>query len=142
MKTLYLFSFCLLTASLFSEENLLPTKQTYPVNKEFQQMENKAFRKEVTSQQTTTAASKGSTEVMIIEPSTRAGDFKEAYQYLRAQKSGSRVTFRLADGKSLSNVIDLDIMKGGSLVIFKMSTTSGLQFKVVRIEDITSIDHS
>lgn len=122
---------------------MLPMKEKYPVNKSLNKMESEALKKQVTNSEAThAAASKSASEVMIIEPSTRANDFKEAYQYLRSQKTGSRISFQLSSGPKLSNVVDLDIMKGGSLVIFKMTTTKGLQYKVVRIEDIVSIEHS
>ncbi len=132
----------LLSPLTLTAETKLPTKQAYPINKELNKMQNKAFKKEVLASDSSKHEKNSSSEIMVIDPMTRANDFKQAYQFLKAQKAGSRVIFKLSNGQTLANVLDIDIMKGGSLVIFKLSSVKGMQFKVVRIEDITSIEHS
>lgn len=84
-------------------------------------------------------ASGKSSEVMIIDPLTRAADFKEAYQFLKTQKAGTTVSFQLTNDEVLTHVLSFEVMKGGSLVIFKLNTNHGIKYKVVKIENIDSI---
>jgi len=80
-------------------------------------------------------------EVMLINPQDRAQDFKQAYDFLKDQKAASRVNFMLKDGQMLSKVIDINVMKGGSLLIFQINTTQGIRYQVVKVEDIESVGH-
>ena len=78
-------------------------------------------------------------EIMMIDPLTRAQDFKEAFTYLSLYKTGSLIYFELASHEKLYNILDLSLMKGGTLVIFKLNTTQGVKYRVVKTEMISSI---
>ncbi|PCI92368.1 hypothetical protein COB11_07555 [Candidatus Aerophobetes bacterium] len=110
-------------------------------NKQLNKMEAKPERKELMSTEKTAAAQKAheSSEIMIIEPLARAQDFAEAYKYLNFHKSSAPVMFKLRNHKVLKNVLDIEIMKGGTLVIFTLNTTKGIKYEVVNIEDIKSM---
>jgi hypothetical protein len=86
-----------------------------------------------------TAQKAYSPEVMIIDPATRAQDFKEAFNYLSLYKAGSPVYFELENNEKLYSVLDFSLMKGGTLVIFKINTTQGIKYRVVKTEAIASI---
>lgn len=110
-------------------------------NQEMMKMEDASMKKKLSQEQGAAVHTKGSSDVMIIDPSTRAKDFLEAFHYLRKQKAGSQIVFDLKDGHKISGVTDMKVMDGGSLIIFQLATTQGIKFKVVRIEDLTAIDH-
>ena len=111
-----------------------------PYNQALKTMEAKAEQKQLLqSTQAATSQKLTSPEVMIIDPSVRAQDFKEAFTYLMQYKAGAPLFFELQDKEKLYNVLELFLMKGGTLVIFKINTTQGLKYRVVKTEDIVSI---
>lgn len=79
--------------------------------------------------------------VIVIDPKARAADYMEAFKLLKQEKSTTKVFFQLADGKKISNVIDIKMMPESTLVMFRYSTPKGIQFQVVEIENIVSIMH-
>lgn len=112
-----------------------------PYNQALKTMTTKAEEKQLMSKPEQAASSQkiSNPEVMIIDPAIRAQDFKEAFHYLSEYKAGSPLFFELQDKEKLYNVLELSLMKGGTLVIFKMNTTQGLKYRVVKTEDIISI---
>ncbi|MCH9630148.1 MAG: hypothetical protein S4CHLAM37_01410 [Chlamydiia bacterium] len=120
-----------------------PTAANSVYQKQLKKMEAKSERKELEQTEKAAAAKKASmgSEIMIIEPLARAQDFAEAYKYLHFHKSSSPVMFQLKNNKVLKNVLDVEIMKGGTLVIFTLNTTKGVKYEVVNIEDIKSLGH-
>ena len=113
-----------------------------PYNQNLTTMEAKAEQKQVMQQggkQAVSSQKMPSPEVMIIDPSIRAQDFKEAFNYLSEYKAGAPLFFELQDKEKLYNVLDFSLMKGGTLVIFKLNTIQGLRYRVVKIEDLISI---
>lgn len=111
-----------------------------PYNQMLQKMETKTEDKlAMKSQAAAVSKAPGETSVVIVDPLVRATDFKDAYNFIVQYKAGAPIFFELQNGEKLYNVIDLSVMKGGSIVIFKMNSTQGQKFKVVKTEDITSI---
>lgn len=109
-----------------------------PYNQQLKTMETQAAQKQLT-QQAAMAPRVSSPEVMIIDPSVRAQDFKEAFSYLMQYKAGAPIFFELQDKEKLYNVLDISLMKGGTVMIFRINTTQGLKYRVVKIEDVASI---
>ncbi len=113
---------------------------TSAYNSTLKTMEAKSEQDELLKTTKATATQKAiSPEVMIIDPSTRAQDFKEAFNYLSLYKAGSPVYFELENNEKLYSVLDLSLMKGGTLVIFKINTTQGIKYRVVKTETIAGI---
>lgn len=113
---------------------------TSAYNSTLKTMEAKSEQDELLKTTKATAVQKAtSPEVMIIDPSTRAQDFKEAFNYLSLYKAGSPVYFELENNEKLYSVLDLSLMKGGTLVIFKINTTQGIKYRVVKTETIAGI---
>lgn len=132
---------CLISLSAFAAEagpvNIKASNAPY--NQALKTMEAKAEQHQLSAQTAAAAQKLGSPEVMMIDPSIRAQDFKEAFTYLSQYKGGAPLFFELQDQEKLYNVLDLSLMKGGTLVIFKINTTQGLKYRVVKIEDVRSI---
>ncbi len=80
-----------------------------------------------------------SASYMMISPSSRAADFQQAFEQLRKEKSAGKVYFQLADGTTIANVIDMNLMTNSTLVIFRFNSSQGIRFQVVKVEDIINI---
>ncbi len=78
-------------------------------------------------------------EVMMIPPQLRAQDFKEAFDYLKKIQTQSKITFTLKDGSKLSQILDVSLLPGGTMLNFKINTVQGIQYQIIRVEDIKSI---
>jgi hypothetical protein len=138
---LYMIAMTVSIYALAAPDTLGIKASNAPYNQALKTMEAKAEQKQIMKQTQEAATSQkvGSSDVMIIEPSVRAQDFKEAFTYLTEYKAGSPLYFELQDKEKLYNVLDLSLMKGGTIVIFKINTTQGLKYRVVKTEDIVSM---
>jgi hypothetical protein len=141
MKSLFCIGSLFLSFYVLGADTLGIKAGNAPYNQALKTMESKAEDKQIMKQTQQAASSfkSAGSEVMIVEPSVRAQDFKEAFHYLSEYKAGSPLFFELQDKEKLYNVLDLSLMKGGTLVIFKINTTQGLKYRVVKTEDIVSL---
>ena len=80
-----------------------------------------------------------SSEVMIINPEMRAKDFQSAFDYLKNSNTAAQISVKLKNGHSISEIISMEVMPQGTLIIFQTNTTQGLKHDVVNIENIESI---
>lgn len=76
-----------------------------------------------------------------VEPKARALDYIQAFSFLRQEKTTSKVAFFLKDGSSISNVIDIQLMDQGSLLILRFNSGQGIKFRVLGLEEIASLEH-
>lgn len=79
---------------------------------------------------------------MIIDPKARADDYVKAFDFLRQEKSVSKIFFNIRGGMKISNVIEIKSMPGNTLIMFRYNSPQGIKFQVVGIEDILGIEHS
>ena len=140
----YLF-LLLLVSSAFGEDPLTTSlkKENAPYNQALKTMQTKAEQDALMKTQAAASSSSidksSASSLMIVDPQTRALDFKEAFSYLSQNKAGSPLYFELDNKEKITGVIDLSIMKGGSLIIFKMNSTTGQKYRVIKTENIVSI---
>ncbi len=80
-------------------------------------------------------------DVMIITPKERATDLKEAFAFLKKQLSATQLTIRLNDKSRLTQVTDIDVMTGGTVIIVRQSTIQGTKYMMVKTENVASIEH-
>ena len=85
------------------------------------------------------AAAKGSTEMMIISPEGRAKDIQAAIKYLKLHAPTSQPKIKLSDGSTISGILSVDVMPGGTIVIFKVNSLKGVQYEIEKIENIDTI---
>lgn len=78
-------------------------------------------------------------EVMIIDPEMRAKDFQSAFDYLKNSNTAAKISVKLKSGHSISEIISMEVMPQGTLIIFQTNTTQGLKHDVINIENIESI---
>ena len=76
---------------------------------------------------------------MIINPEMRAKDFQSAFDYLKNSNIAAQISVKLKNGHSISEIISMEVMPQGTLIIFQTNTTQGLKHDVVNIENIESI---
>ena len=84
----------------------------------------------------------GQSEVMIIDPETRAKDIQDAYKYLKTMSPASKLAVKLLDGSSITEILDMKVMPGGTIIIFRTNTLQGQKFQLVKIEDIDTITNA
>jgi hypothetical protein len=76
---------------------------------------------------------------MMITPSARALDFQQAFESLRAEKSAGKLYFELADGSTIGNIIDMQLMSNSTLALFRYTSTQGIRYQVVKVEDLRNL---
>lgn len=76
---------------------------------------------------------------MTISPASRALDFQQAFDKLSKEKSNGKIFFQLADGSMIGNVIEMIVMPNSTLIIFRFNSSQGVQFQVVKVEDIVGL---
>ena len=76
---------------------------------------------------------------MVITPENRAKDFQSAFNYLNKTNSAAKISVKLKSGHSIAEITSMEVMPGGTIIIFETSTTQGLKHHVVNIENIESI---
>ena len=79
--------------------------------------------------------------IMIIEPKARAEDFIKSFEMLKKDKPSSRIYYKLFNNQTINNIIDINMLDNGTLILFKIATTQGTKFLIVPTEDIESIGH-
>ncbi len=85
------------------------------------------------------SSSKGSTEMMIISPEGRAKDIQAALQYLKQRAPSSKPSIKLTDGSTISEILSIDVMPGGTILIFKTNSLKGVQYQIEKIENIDTL---
>jgi len=78
-------------------------------------------------------------EVMIIDPKARASDLAAAFSFLKKSRASSPIFVELANGQTLTNIQEMTVLKGGTLVIFQINSAQGQRYIVEKIESIESI---
>ena len=78
---------------------------------------------------------------MMIAPAARAADFQQAFEILKKEKTPGKVYIQLADGSTISNVIDMSLMSNSTLVLFRYNSPQGILLQLVRVEEIQRIGY-
>lgn len=84
-------------------------------------------------------SAKGTTEMMIISPEGRAKDIQAAIKFLQQKAPTNKPTIKLTSGKTLTGIVSVDVMPGGTLLIFKIASLKGLKYQIENIENIDTI---
>lgn len=124
MKLLYL---CLLApTSIYAIAGITPQIQ-------------KEFEEKTAAVETNKQRQSGSQEVMIINPEKRAQDFKAAFDLLKSQAQSEKIVFLLTDKSTISGIMEVSVLPGGTMLSFMINTTRGVKYKIIPIEQIQSI---
>lgn len=79
--------------------------------------------------------------IMIIDPQMRAKDLKDALTFLQKTMGQQPVAVTLTDGQMISNIMSINVMPGGTMLVLKASTVKGVKYHVVGIESVENIGH-
>lgn len=79
---------------------------------------------------------------MEIPLTQRAKDFQEAFEMLKKEKSAGKVFIQLADGTTISNVIDMTPLTNSTLILFRFNSGQGVQLRIVKVEELGSIGYN
>ena len=85
------------------------------------------------------AKNSGASALFMINPADRAKDFMDTFDYLKKVQPSAKPTFRLMDKSMISNIISIEVSSGGSLLVFKVGSTQGVKYRVVKVEEIDTI---
>jgi hypothetical protein len=116
--------------------------------KQISKNENKTISKAVmnsamadaATQSKPSAGTKGgsTSDIMIVDPKEVAKDWKQAFNMLKVKQTGS-LTFHLANGEQISQIVDIDPLEGGYLMFFTLKNLHGLQYKIIKTSEIESL---
>ena len=88
------------------------------------------------------AVTEGNTKsIMMIEPEARARDYILAFDKLRGEIPPTKIYFQLEKQAPINNIMSVELMQNGTLMLFRLSTPKGASFKIVPIEDVIEITH-
>ena len=90
---------------------------------------------------TTLPFSSKQSEVMIIQPEMRAKDIQESFEYLKTMNPGEKLAVKLISGALITEIMDIKVMKGGTMIIFRINSSQGQKFHVVKTEQIDTLIH-
>jgi hypothetical protein len=76
-----------------------------------------------------------------IDGKSRAHDYLQAFDLLKKEKTANKVQFVLKDNSLITNIIDIQLMEQGSLMVFRFNTTQGIRYRVVPLEEIVRLEH-
>jgi len=73
---------------------------------------------------------------VLIEAKARADDLVKAYEAFKKEQPTFRVAARLANGTSLSNILELSAMPNGTLFLVKLSSPLGTKLQIIPVDEI------
>lgn len=141
-KLLFLLPFTSLAFGAQAPIYMAPPATTYQApqkNQKTSKPTNAAEAEMAALAKTQQGNSKGTNEIMVISPELRGKDIQAAIKYLATHIPTSKPSVKLADGSEITGIMDVDVMPGGTILIFKISSLKGIQYKVVNIEEVQSI---
>jgi hypothetical protein len=77
-------------------------------------------------------------DVMIVDPKIVSQDWVDAFNALNDRKVG-KVLFLIKDSPPIGDVVDIEAMPGGYLMLFTMKTVKGPKYKIIKTSDIGSL---
>ncbi len=105
------------------------------------QQKKSTLQKALASKQAASMPQGQSSDVMIISTEMRAKDFQKAFDYLKARAPASKIGVKLTNQSMIADIVKIDVMPGGTLIIFTTNTVKGLKYQIVKTEQIDSIAH-
>lgn len=78
---------------------------------------------------------------IVIDSKARAGDYVQAFDFLRKDKPTLRITLRTTD-TLFSGITDLTAASGGTLLMVKVPSNQGYKTVIVPVEQILEINYS
>lgn len=85
-----------------------------------------------------TSSTSPSTDVMIVDPKEVAKDWTNAFIMLKNKQTGT-IAFYLTGGEKIENIVDVSPLPGGYLMFFTLKNIHGLQYRVIKTSEISSI---
>src|SRR3989344_637004 len=68
-------------------------------------------------------------EVMLIQPGERSNDIVQAFNYIKIHSVTSKFEVTLTTGDLISNILSMQTMPSGTMIIFEVSTLQGNQYR-------------
>lgn len=143
MKNALLISLLLFSSvALYSKEAIHSVSPTTYYNMQTTEAQTPRKLRDVDEKQVAGGAMSqrmGSSEVMMIHPETRAKDLKEAFDYLKKMSPTTKLGVKLINQEVIAEILDMTLMTGGTVIIFRTNSVQGQKFQVVKTEEIDTI---
>lgn len=81
----------------------------------------------------------GQSEIMIIQPEMRAKDIDQAFKYLKQMNAAGKIGVKLKNGSTIYDILNMNVMAGGTIIIFQISSTQGQKLRAVNVEDVDTL---
>ncbi|MCI5051603.1 MAG: hypothetical protein MRY21_00525 [Simkaniaceae bacterium] len=78
-------------------------------------------------------------ELMVIKPEERSKDLKAAYDFAQKHKLPGEVVFVLKNGKELRGINSIEVLPGGTMMIFNVTASQGQTYVAIGVEDIVGV---
>lgn len=79
--------------------------------------------------------------IMIVQPKDKAADLVKAFELLKREKNSSKIYYQLSSNRTINNIIDVNMLDNGTLILFRVATSQGTRIVIVPTEDIQEIGH-
>jgi|GEM_PF-2596429 len=81
----------------------------------------------------------GGNEVLVITALERAKDIEHVFKFAKKNSSASALSLKLADGKTISSILSIDVMPGGTLMVIQTNSMKGQIYEVIRTENVQEV---
>ncbi len=133
---------CLIALILASPFLLTAAPPSHSLSEtQYFQQKTSTLQKALASKQAAPTPQGQSSDVMIISTEMRAKDFQKAFEYLRTRAPAAKIGVKLTNQSMIADIVKIDVMPGGTLIIFTTNTVKGLKYQIVKTEQIDSIAH-
>ncbi len=80
------------------------------------------------------------TEKTVVEPKDRAEDFEEAFKALKRANPDAKI-YAIVEGQSVEDVVDLQVMPNGTLLVLTIRYGRQEETRVVKVEEVDYLGH-
>ncbi len=77
-------------------------------------------------------------DVIIVDPKVMANDWVSAFHSLQS-KNLPNITFTLRGNKTVTNIVSIEPLSGGYLLLFHVRTVQGPRYQIIKTSDILSL---
>ncbi len=138
-----LFVLCFLLIKATSLAGAAPSPPISSGAKSLEELDKRGMEKFLTDEKKgLVQAQRDRSDIMIIDPKTRAQDLREVFEYLRKKSPSSRLSVKLANHTTVQDILDMTLMSNGTMIVFRVQSPQGQKFEVVKIEEIETITNS
>ncbi len=78
-------------------------------------------------------------DILVITAQERATDIKHVFEFLEKKQQSQMLSITLSNGSVIKNILTIDVMPGGTLMLIKANTMKGQGYQVVPTEEVKEV---